>query len=373
MSVLSCPENYQVIVTDRFGQVQVGELEDVTSITWARELNNISQANVEVPGVECCGLLDKGVLGVVGRHLLIIRDGVTVWGPGPILSIDFTTGEIVARDVAEVIQHQVIHNDLCFDPSCGGVATDATAIAKAILVDALAGDDPNILAFVQVTPGATAIERSFLANSKYSLDAIQGLTQAEIKYTVIGRRILIGPFGTPFGTLATLTDDAFTGANNVVEDGFALVTRAVVLGAGDPPLAGSAGGVDSFYGRWERLTTADESIVSVAAANAAAASIVKASNPAPTYLSVPTGSILSPDAPVDINELVPGVNVPLLVTQSCRQLAATLPLHRVQVTFTALNGEQVRITTAPDGVELVSDLTDFLRALAARVRRLEHH
>jgi hypothetical protein len=368
---LSCPENYQVIVTDRFGQVQVGELDDVVSITWARELNNVSQANIVLPGFECCGLLDDGVLGVWGRHLLIVRDGVTVWGPGPILSIDFTTGEIIARDVSEIVQHRVIHTALCFDPACGGVATDATAIAEAIVRDALTPDDPNVLAFLQVVPGAPAIERSYAIDEKYSLDAIQGLTQAGlVKFTVIGRRILIGPAGVPFGTTATLTDDAFTGANNVVEDGFALVTRAVVTGNA---VTGSAGGTDPFYGLVELLTAEDDSITSVPAANQAAQTIVDASTPAPVYLNVPDGSILSPDAPVDIQELVPGVNVPLLVTQSCRQLAATLPLHRLQVTYTALNGEQVRITTAPDGVELVTTLGDFLRALTARVRRLEHH
>lgn len=373
MSTLGCPTEYQVIITDRTGRIPVGEVEDIVTLTWSRELNNVSQANIVVPGIECCGILDDGVLGTWGRHLFIARDGVVVWGPGPIMSIDYTSGEIVARDVAEVVQHRVIHTNLCFDPSCGGVATDATAIAEAIIRDALAGDDPNILAFLQVIAGGTAIERSFLANSRYALDAVQGLTSAFINFTVIGRRILIGAHGVPFGTTATLSDDAFSGLNGVVEDGFALVTRAVVLGAGDPPLAGSAGGTDPFYGRVELLTAPDDSIVSVAAANAAAQSIVDASNPAPVYLTVPEGSILSPDAPVDINELVPGVNVPLLVAESCRQLAATLPLRRVQVTWSATNGEQVRITTAPDGVELVTDLQDFLRELAARVRRLEHH
>lgn len=371
MAELSCPESYQVIVTDRRGQVPVGELEDITQITWARELNVTSQANISVPGIECCGLLDDGVLGVVGRHLMIVRDGITVWGPGPIMSIDYAAGEIIARDVSEILQERIIHNALCFDPSCGGVATDATAIASAIVTDALLPDDPNVLAFVQVIPGAQVVERSYTPNDAYSLDAIQALTQqALIKFTVLGRKILIGPQGTPFGTTQTLTDDAFTDLNNVVEDGFNLVTRAVVQGN---TVTGSAGGVDPFYGLVEFLSAKDDSIVSAAAATTAAQQIVNASNPAPVYLQVPDGSILSPDAPVDINDLVPGVNIPLLVTESCRQLSDTLPLARLQVTFSALNGEQVRITVAPDGVTLVTDLTDLLRQLLARIRRLEHH
>lgn len=371
MSTLGCVEQYDVIITDRRGEVPVGQLEDVTGITWARELNVTSQANVTTPGVQCCGLLDDGVLGVWGRHLQIVRDGVTVWGPGPIRSINYTTGEIVARDISEVIQSRVIHSTMCFDPACGGVATDATAIAQAIVNDALAGDDPNILPLVTVIPGAPATLRSYLPNDSYSLDAIQSLTQAAlIHFTVLGRRLIIGPQGTPFGTLPTFSDDAFTDFNDVVEDGSALITRAVVQG---DTVSGSAGGTDPFYGLVEFLSAKDSSIISAAAATAAAAAIVAASNPAPTYLQVPDGSILSPDAPADINELVPGVNIPLSITESCRRLFATLPLRRLQVTYSAANGEQVRITTAPDGVDITTDLEGFLRDLVARVRRLEHH
>lgn len=72
------------------------------------------------------------------------------------------------------------------------------------------------------------------------------------------------------------------------------------------------------------------------------------------FLEVPDDSQLAPEAPVGIQDLVPGVLVAVTSTGTCRTVAAELRLLRLKVSFTENDGEKVGITLAPAGIDTVA-------------------
>jgi hypothetical protein len=61
--------------------------------------------------------------------------------------------------------------------------------------------------------------------------------------------------------------------------------------------------------------------------------------PSPVVVRVPDNSRLNPDTGLTINDLVPGVRIPLSATQTCKKLAQEQKLDKV--TFTLENNDEV--------------------------------
>jgi hypothetical protein len=141
-----------------------------------------------------------------------------------------------------------------------------------------------------------------------------------------------------------LTDDDFLGEIRVIKDGRAAVTDATVVGKGT---IGRAGVLTAACGLLEVLVN-EEEILDQTSANAEARSLVEGGYPTPLIVNVPDGSQLDPRAPVGINDLIPGVQVPVTTSQTCRQVAANLRLQRLSVTYGEA-GEAVRVTLVPAG------------------------
>jgi hypothetical protein len=68
--------------------------------------------------------------------------------------------------------------------------------------------------------------------------------------------------------------------------------------------------------------------------------------PAPYIVRVPDNSQLMPDVPVGINQLVPGVWIPLRAQGTAVEIAQWQKLDQVQVTQDD-SGEQVKVTMSP--------------------------
>jgi hypothetical protein len=65
--------------------------------------------------------------------------------------------------------------------------------------------------------------------------------------------------------------------------------------------------------------------------------------PAPLRVRVPDGTGLSPDAPVQMEQLIPGAHIPLRSEGTCRDVEEWQKLDAVAVTWTA-DGETVAVT-----------------------------
>ena len=342
MGPLGCAEEYVVEIRDRDGRAAYGTVEP-SALSWGRILDDTSEAQITVPysGPDCCGVL--GATRSWCNSAAIFRDGALVWD-GPIVRMEYTDDSttITARDVSQWLFRRRIAELLDFT---GSAQADLAAIAEALVRHGYSRDDPNVLPHLLVTPTGITGARQYTADSGYILDALRELARTGVDWTVLGRRMLITG-ESPLARLPGLTDEDFAGPITVIEDGLAAATDAVVLGKG---VRGHAGG-EGACGLLEVLVT-EEEILDERSAQAEAEAIVAAGDPSPLYVEVPDGTQLSPEAPVGINDLVPGVIASVASERTCRTVATDLRLLRVNVSFDQSSGERVGVTLAPVGID----------------------
>lgn len=343
MAELGCPGDYTVALFARGGASQQGELFNAASLTWSRVLDDTSEAQVVVPyqGPDCCELL--GDAWPWCNEIGLYRDELLVW-QGPIETIVYgrETTTINAKDITAWLAHRVIRTLIDYS-STGLGAADLTTIAETLVRQALTLDDPNIEQYLLTVLSGITGERKYPANGSYVYDELAELARTGVDFTTIGRRLIIAG-EVPIARLPGLVDEHFAGELQVVKDGRLSATAAVVVGKN---VTGTAGGVGTC-GLLETLATEQE-ILDQASATAEAASIVKAGT-FPITLQVPDGSLLDPSAPIGINELIPGVIIPVTSSETCYELAADLRLKRLQVAFDS-EGERVAVSLVPVGVE----------------------
>lgn len=348
--VLGCEPTYELTITDRCGRNTLLELDNFTSLKWGRKLDGISQATVTLPA-GCCGKLAD--VRTWRHELHVFRNGSEVWSGPIVVDPNCRSGiTLVANDFLAWLGVRVIRALRCFDPTCGGAGETGPRIAEQLIRDALGPDDPCLLDFLTVIDGGLPQERDYKANSAYVLKALTDLARGALDFTAVGRRIILMPEGHSLGATSLLTCDSFVGDVCVTEDGAAAVTRAVVTGKaadGTTVVSGSAGGVDPYYGLIEVLVD-DDAVRTDAAAQNAARGIVRAGNPPPLLVQPPQGSGLSPEAPVCIEDLVPGVEVPVVLDCTCREALQTMRLLSLDVTYDS-GGETVAPLLAPVGVD----------------------
>lgn len=333
-------DSYRVTLRDRTGP-SILEL-DFEQLDWDRRLNQVSEATVQVPS-SCCGKL--GEVWPWRHELSVSRDGDEVW-TGPVETIaNCATGGIVvkAKDMLGWLEHRVIHNDHDWTALPGIGAVPAAA---ELIEDGFAPDDPDVLKYMVQLGGVGVVGgRSYLANSKYVIDALTDLAKGSLDFTTIGRRIVLMPAGYALGQTALLTCEHFAGDVCTSVDGAATATRAVVTGNG---VTGTAGGVDPYFGLLERLVD-DQRIGRQSTADGQAAGLLLGVNPPPVLVQPPQGGNgLAPDSPVCLADLVPGVTVPVSVNCTCRTALQDMRLNQLSVSVTA-EGETVAPLLTPLG------------------------
>lgn len=338
---LGCGTN-TASIWDRVERRKMVDLDGVTCLEWGRELDDLSEASVTVgrDGLCCAALADVRTW----RHALVIhRDGRLVWS-GPILTLDYGTEDTVISAVdrfAWLDRRQTVETTT--------VSGTLVEIAEHIITDSLvregltADDVGLVVEYRGCEMGAT--EREYEACRASGAAELRNLARGPLNFTVVGRRAVVwcGPGG--LGRTALLQDKDFRGELRVVEDGYATATAVCVQGEG---VIARCGGVDPYYGLLE-MSIKDDSVTTAAAAAELACAEVAARSRPPVVLSVPSGVELDPSAPVSIDELVPGVLMPVWSSATCRTVRETMALERVRVRQGCSDGagEQVSVTVAP--------------------------
>jgi hypothetical protein len=135
-----------------------------------------------------------------------------------------------------------------------------------------------------------------------------------------------------------------------------MASFAVVTGADGA--YGQDGGTDPYYGRVEIVDDAyDEEEGSdkptQAELNSQATRNLGGRIPTPLEVRVPDGSRLNPSSPITIDDLVPGVVVPLRATLTARTFSQLQKLRKVKVVEDG-SGEQIQITmvAAPETMNI---------------------
>lgn len=344
IGILGCVSQYDILVTSKTG-VALGGLQP-SSVVWGRKLDDTSEATIVVTvNPDCCDILSQ--IHVWHHVVQIFRDGVYVWS-GPVVQItgDRTSVTLVAQDLFALLNQRLIHHVLTFS-----TPTDLTTIATALINDALEQDGHGYTIVSQ--PSGVLGERVYQPgeNALTDLKEVLGLG---LDATMLGSQFVLGVAngGKPFGKTATLTCDDFTGDISFTEDGLSLVTRAIVVGNGFIGTAKSPGsdafGTDPYYGQLEYVSPSASYLTTQAEVDQAAMMIISSRYPAPTTLVLPSGAALSQNAPITIQELVPGVTTTIIADCLCRPATATMVLSQMDVTWDD-TGETVAVTYVPVG------------------------
>jgi hypothetical protein len=342
---------YDAIIYDRGGSTAIGAVTQVSALRWTRVRDDISEATVTVtrPGPACCDLLSE--VRAVRHELVLFRNGKRVW-EGPITYIKFTgtTIEIKARDVMWWTSHRAMGRNLDYE----AVAAPVLDVVELLLDDVFSstvGGELNVLPYLtKITSAAdinTRIKRGAYTATVW--DVVDGFAEnGGIDYTAVGRRIFFHDVHTAISETQILTDDHFNADLALIEYGSDLYTRRFrATTDGDVRQQNAPTGWLDYYGYIDEIRAPDDEQVQDVS-SMPTVDALEIGYPAPMVLQVPENAGLSPLAPVTIEQLIPGIHVPVKSVQSCREFAQWTKLDSVTGVWTT-EGEVVTVSlsTAP--------------------------
>lgn len=368
------------MIYDRGGKRRISQLVDVFSVKWSRVLDDRSTATVALTSQSCRNQLDT-VTGIEPlRHELVIYRGADRVWEGPIGEVAWFSNrvEIVASDVTQYAAGTPLSRDWPNSESGGpvymtervqqilehelSVPYTMETNAGTVVVDRFENISPpaNVLPHLEVRPsvGPGGI-RTFAVTEAFQmnvLDHLNALSRGGLDYTAVGRRLLIWDSASSIGRTRILTESDFYGELRVYASGadFAAISHisAESQDPDAPPAVGHAGAPDPYYGPWERVVslTSEEGgdAPTQVELNGQAARDLVGRNPVPTQIVVPKDAGLRLRSGLTVDQLIPGVVMPVRATLNLRLVSQDQRLESVTVTETGA-GEVINVTLFPAG------------------------
>jgi len=360
-----CISDHTILITDRGGARRVAQLQDVGYVQYSRVRDSISEGRVDIAANYCTQQSEvlqtlippEGRGSAVGRYEMVIFRGTQRMWEGPITRATATSAgvSIFAKDVLHYASRTLM--EAAYDnqhPNVTTVVDRAQTILTAELGRAWEIQTPPIDVVPHIVVHNFASEANTAAYTypmqKLVFEEIDGLARRSgMDYTVVGRAIHLWDTSNPIGITPQATAEDFFGDQIVSVYGMELGVRAVVTdGLGN---FGEAGGTDPYYGPVEILDTAyDETegadpptapeMASQAQRNLAGR------NPTPLQVRVPDNSSIRLGGAFSLENLVPGVYVPLVVNFGWVEIKQVQKIK--QVTFKeGPEGETIELTLFP--------------------------
>lgn len=387
-----CVKGHSVAIFDRGGTRSLGPLQDLSRVRWERTRDGISEASVRIEGSACVDQADFLASIATHRHEMVIHRGnQRVW-EGPVHRVSYHSDyvEVVAHDVLEYVKFTPLTRTWSNAfPNEGLVSTrirdileyelttDRQQYANGVLTDVTAWEnlDPpiNVLPYLVIHHFPNEVGTS-VVTLPYEMTvgehlANLGMRQG-IDYTAVGRAIHVWDVSRALGRTVQLTEENFLSEIIVTEYGADHAQSSYVMtGEGVYGSALKTENLD-FYGPWTKVFTSyneeGTSIPSVGELNSQALRNLAGRTPAPIEVRVPdnSGLLLSDD--ISINDLVPGVQVPLRATLNARQYSQMQKFDHITVTEDA-DGETIQVTmvpiTRPDADDELAPPEDTVEAL----------
>ena len=359
---LSC-EKHTAFLYDRGGRRKLASLDQLQRVKWGRKRDDPSTAVVFVgsPGTECQKALELAETNRV--ELVIFRGAQRVW-EGPITRITYqgTNVELEARDVMVYTVRTAMRAE--YDnryPNNGLVLDRVKRIMDAELARKEALDPPiNVLDHIQylyantpdVSDAGTAARTYPMQYSVFEhIDNYAA--RGGLDYTVVGRAILFFDVHHRIGQTPMVTADDFIGDPIITQYGMELATNVIMTdGKGN---WGEAGAIDDYYGEWEVIHQAyDEETASTDAEPPSTAELEsqaqrswKQSSKPPLVVRIPDNTRLNPNGVLTIDDLVPGVWIPLSASLPGRAVSQMQKLDSMTVEETAGKGEEIKVVLSP--------------------------
>ncbi|WP_084531406.1 hypothetical protein [Nocardia miyunensis] len=303
----------------------VGALECPTGYTWSRELNEVSRCQVQAPLQELSTLVTPWVHWVSCWH----GQSLQWFGPIQDATRDRTGMTVDARDVSVLMWHTRTQTTKAWDQL--NVAPIAADMWRDMLRFHRIDAEPVVM---PALASAARYDVSVTADLRYVQQDMADLAKLGLRWTVVRGRPILGT--QPTDIAAELSDcDLTTGAT---------IHRSGSKTANDVRVQGKNG---AYTQRQELAGLHLQSIVSlddlfgVSNIQRAAAEYVGRTAVIRDELVVPQNATLTPDAPVELDMLVPGINI----TVSALDLRTILRL------------DQVTVTGSPTGIEVALSLS----------------
>lgn len=364
-------ENHTAELFDRGGMTPLGPLSDLSLVRWERMRDDISFATVwvQTPSERCLETLAKMEPG--RTEVVIYRGGERVW-EGPITRVAYRADriEIEARDIVHYLHRTIMRSahDNSY-PNTTTVIQRMTSILEHEL-ERMEDQSPpiNVLPHVRVLAGEhdARTARSSMPWEFTVYEHMDNLAaNAGLDYCTVGRSLVLWDTRTPVGQTHPISRDDFIGEPVVTVYGMEGGTFAAVTdGQGR---AGWSGGADSYYGLIEILDNAyDEDAEegdppSIAEMQSQAQRNLAGRNPTPINLRIPDNTRLNPMGSLTLNDMVPGVFIPLRADLPGRRLSQMQKLDSVRVEEGASSGEgggetfSVTLSPAPGVISVEED------------------
>lgn len=295
--------------------VQLGAIETPTGFTWSRERNETSRLSVTAP------MQRLGEEIVPLKHWLSCWHGQSLQWIGPVLVADRSrqTLKVDCRDVSWFMAGTRTQTTRQWAVSdVGPIAAD---LWREMLTMRQLRADPVVL------PATRDARYDFTVKAELRTMAqdMAELSKMGLRWTVVRGRPVLGD--QPVTPIAELADE-------VDLSGGAMIRRSGAQFANDVRLQGKNGATVARIPvaglQIQRIVSLDD-LHGVANIRAAAEQYVQRSAVLRDELIVPSDATLSPDAPVSLDELVPGVHL----TVSALGLRTVLRLDQVTVSGSA--------------------------------------
>lgn len=372
-------EPYTAAIFDRGGKKRLGVITPLSRVTWSRVRDTWSEAQIITaqPTMKCLNLLKEVQCN---RHeLVIFRGSQRVWeGPITLITREGDTVSISARDVMHYVYRTAMHFAYNNGPAWDGVdfinkASPVVDRAVRVLTQEFARAKENLAVcdpVYNVIPHLKTVRHTDISLESRTrrntqpfmltvFDDIDSMAQnGGLDYTVVGRSIILNETRVPIGQTQPVTEKDFIGSPIVSSYGMDSFTIAITTG--DAGMHGTSGGIDPYYGELEYVEQMfDQDTPEPPTQNSldnAARYNMYGKLPVPTVVRMPDGTRVNPQGTLRLEDLVPGVRIPLRASLTAIELVQMQKLNTVKVESTPENGEVIAIsmTTAPK--ERVSDV-----------------
>lgn len=365
----NCVQGHTALITERGGATHIMELKDMTEIRWERVIDSRSSATITIAG-SACRRQSKNLGSIEPRRheLVIYRGPDRVW-EGPIRSVKLGRDSVVitAFDVLDYVQARPMTKYWPGPPIGPSLMTDRVqqileyeletdyiAPGTTTTIPAWENVDPpvDVLPYLDVRTGGILTTAEVEPFEMTVLEHLTNLARGGLDYTTVGRRIIVWDSAQPLGRARTMTEADIEGDPTIFSDGDELVTVQHVIGQPDEDQApastenvGSYVRDMSYYGPWAKIhTRSDEGGDSGAgqtALNTQARAISAGKVPVPVELQIGNSASLRTDGTLTINQLVAGIEIPLVARLVGREIRQTQRLEKLTVSETA-QGESIQ-------------------------------
>jgi hypothetical protein len=358
-----CVTEHTAYIYDRGGRQRLAgvDLTDFSRVQWGRKRDATSDALIRIEQPESCDAIRETFDRIEPkRHeLVIFRGSDRVWEGVVNRTTDHPDYlEVHAYDISTYVMGTPLSK--VWDNRHPKIVAATTRFGQIL--------DYELQRWEALTPPANIREHveihNFINEARTTAYTeafemtvgthLQNMARAGgIDWTVVGRALHIWDVSRPaMGETRRLSDEDFDSRVIVTAYGSELVLDAYVNGSdgayGQAHVTDAA--MRAFYGPWTKIfmnyneegteaPTQDE-------LNSQARRNLIGNSPVPVEVRIPDNSSVRLSDDLTINDLVPGVRMPLLATLNSRKMSQTQKLDVLTVTETP-DSEEIRVTLSP--------------------------